>query len=176
MNESSRNETGAALSQCARYRYLLYRMWGNPESKPLAGFVMLNPSTADAKEDDPTIRRCVRFARDWGCSGIVVANLYAFRAKNPADLRKAEDPVGPDNAEALVALALECSPVVCAWGTNVARMKDRRDLAVYDLLADYASPFSVMCLGKTKAGHPRHPLYLPASTPLVPYFGPEETS
>jgi hypothetical protein len=137
------------LSQCGRYRFALWRRWG---AGTQVLFVMLNPSTADAQNDDPTIRRCVGFARAWGFGSLVVGNLFAFRPTSPAALQRAVDPVGPGNDEWLVRLNDESSLTVAAWG-NHGRLLGR-SAAVSRLLPD------VRILGRTKAGEPRHPLYV----------------
>lgn len=98
---------GAHLSACGAYRYALRRTWD--PARPAALFVGLNPSTADAERDDPTTRRCVRFARDWGFGGLLVGNLFAYRATRPRDLRAAAEPVGPENDWWLAALAREAA-------------------------------------------------------------------
>lgn len=151
----------AMMSPCQRYRYRLERRWAAGRQLP---FVMLNPSTADEHLDDPTIRRCMGFARREGYAGIVVANLYAFRATSPDDLWKAADPYGPDNDAALERVAREAQgPLVCAWGIHGGR--NNRPIAVMQ----YAGA-ELFCLGKTKDGHPRHPLYVKGDQPLVPLF------
>ncbi|MGH3977119.1 MAG: DUF1643 domain-containing protein, partial [Pseudonocardiaceae bacterium] len=110
----------AVLSGCGRYRYQLTRTWDPGQQR--ATFIMLNPSTADAADDDPTIRRCTSYARSWGLGGLMVVNLYAYRATDPADLWKVDDPVGPDNDDhlrAVLAAATDVgAPVVAAWGAN----------------------------------------------------------
>ena len=147
----------ATLSECGRYRYRLTRRWGAGGN---AVFVMLNPSTADADVDDPTIRRCIGFARDWNQGGLIVVNLYAYRATKPADLWKATDPVGPDNnrilSETFAEANVNSDPVIAAWGANakpyrVFQVADRASRERIDLEA----------LGVTKDGAPRHPLYMP---------------
>ena len=123
---------------------------------------MLNPSTADATVDDPTIRRCRGFARAWDCNGIVVANLYALRATDPAELWRHPEPVGPLNDFHLQRLALEHETVVCAWGANARRER------VAQVRALFTGPHHrLMCLGVTKDGSPRHPLYVRADQPLI---------
>lgn len=153
----------AIISPCGTYRYELRR---EPHDKyTTAGpalFIMLNPSTADASLDDPTIRRCRAFARRWDCAGIVVANLYALRATNPADLWAHADPVGPENDDHLRRLAREYETVVCAWGANARH--DRVE-AVRRIFS--GRHHRLMCLGITKAGAPRHPLYIKATQPLI---------
>jgi hypothetical protein len=155
----------ASLSDDGRYRYTLTRSWGG-ELDELQTFVMLNPSTADAEVDDPTIRRCVGFARALGASGILVVNLYAFRATRPADLWRAADPVGPHNDAVLTSvLSGRGRPVIAAWGANAR--PDRVDRFL-QLARNAGGRRPVTALGVTKAGAPRHPLYLPASARPVP--------
>ena len=143
----------AVLSGCGRYRYRLTRTWD--PCRPRATFIMLNPSTADAADDDPTIRRCTSYARSWGLGGLTVVNLYAYRATDPADLWKVEDPVGPDNDDHLRAVLTTATavgaPVVAAWGANA---RCDRVAAVMGFAG------AVTALGLTKSGQPRHPLYL----------------
>lgn len=150
----------AALSDDGLYRYSLVRHWGT--GLP-AQFIMLNPSTADADVDDPTIRRCVGFARALGCAGIVVVNLYAFRATKPADLWRAEDPVGPDADHYLRGVADRArrsgAPLIAAWGSN-ARVE--RVAQVLDLVTERGAVLTA--LGVTKDDVPRHPLYLSADS------------
>lgn len=141
----------AVLSPCRTWRYALERRWG---SGPFCLFVMLNPSTADESEDDPTIRRCIGFARSWGYGGLLVGNLYALRATNPAELAKAEDPVGPDNMTWLGTLAVRSSLVVAAWGAHPMAKKQAQELIGWGHLGNFT------VLGLTKSGHPRHPLYM----------------
>lgn len=158
-------ERTAVISQCGAYRYSLTRKWGR---MPLLPFVMLNPSTADAVQDDPTIRRCMGFARRENAGGIIVVNLYAFRAARPKDLWRAENPVGGvDRERALVRVVAEAArsnqPIVCAWGAHGA---DIANFTIQRLKCDSAR---LVCLGKTKAGAPRHPLYVRADEPLEPF-------
>jgi hypothetical protein len=150
-------EPGAVLSTCGTYRYVLTRRVGpGPRA---ATFVLLNPSTADATRDDPTIRRCAGFARRWGCGRVVVLNLFAFRATDPAELKRAADPVGPENRDwfARVLPAGGDGPVVCGWGVHGGHRG--QDAVALDWLADLG--VRLLALGRTAAGHPRHPLYLP---------------
>ena len=143
----------AVISDCGRFRYRLTRRWD--ETAAVATFVMLNPSTADAVQDDPTIRRCIGFARSWGCGGLSVVNLYAYRATRPTDLWTVADPVGPDNDVHLRRAFEEAhasgGPVVAAWG---GRARTDRVEVVLRLAG------SMQVLALTKGGQPRHPLYL----------------
>ncbi len=153
----------AILSPDGRYRYVLQRTW-QPETLRLT-FVMLNPSTADATVDDPTIRRCIGFARRQNFGGIRVVNLYAWRATDPRELRRAIDPVGPDNdehlREALIVAREQKVPVVAAWGTHADayRVRAVRRLAGED--------YPWQSLGVTKDGHPKHPLYVRADAAFI---------
>jgi hypothetical protein len=156
--------TGARLSDCGAYRYTLTRRWAN--DGPTATFIMLNPSTADAEQDDPTIRRCLGFAKALGCGRLIVGNLYAYRATKPADLWLAADPVGPDNDATLAALADTDGPLIAAWGINA---KPARVGAALTLLGP-----KLTALGVTKQGAPRHPLYLPGTVRPTP-FDPQPT-
>lgn len=156
----------ATISEDGRYRYRLTRgsELGCPSALPPAVFVMLNPSTADGLVDDPTIRRCRGFAREWGCPGLVVVNLYAYRATKPADLKWADDPVGPLN-DAFLASACHKQDVICAWGQHATQ---ERIFEVWQIL--YRARARTFCLGLTKDGRPRHPLFVPYDQPLVPYW------
>ena len=155
----------AKLSGCRTWRYALWRTWDR--KKPRAVFIGLNPSTADETEDDPTIRRCIGFARAWGCGGIRMVNVFAFRATKPKELAKAEDPIGPDNDYWLGVIAdvarTKEAPVVAAWGAHrigTDRIKTIRFIFKRNI---------VVCLGRTKDGSPRHPLYVAGGTRLESY-------
>lgn len=128
---------------------------------------MLNPSTADATSDDPTIRRCTGFARARGFGGLRVLNLFALRCTDPAEMKGAPDPVGPQNdvflRNAFARSVSEGSPVIAAWGVHGIHLL--RDDAVRALAAECG--VKLMCLGATKDGHPRHPLYVPRSREFV---------
>lgn len=134
-------------------------------------WIMLNPSTADAVTDDPTIRRCIGFTQRFGATGLTVVNLYAARATQPAVLQMLKDPVGPDNDAALHEILRDAdiggSPVICAWGVHAR--PDRVSTVVELLRCMINTP---LCLGTTRAGHPRHPLYVAYTTlpqPWSPY-------
>lgn len=154
----------AEFSDDGRYRYLLQRQWDSTGRRCV--FVMLNPSTADGSLDDPTIRRCVGFAKREGCAQLDVVNLYALRATRPVHLWEADDPVGPENDDWIMNVTLEMgygddTLVIAAWGTHGKPDRVKRVLELVEL--------PMVCLGLTKDGSPRHPLYLPSAAPLVPY-------
>ena len=143
---------GAALSRCGTYRYALWREWDG--GAPTVLFIGLNPSTADRRRDDPTIRRCIRFARDWGFGRLTVANLFALRATDPRVVMRAAAPVGPRNDRWLHRLSREASLVVVAWGVHGSHRG--RDAEVLRMLPPPT------CLGVTRGGAPLHPLYVRA--------------
>ena len=147
---------GAVFSDDMVYRYRLWRTW-DPEM-PTCLFLMLNPSTADHQQDDPTIRRCLDFARQWGYGRLLVGNLFALRATDPQKLRQHPEPTGgPDNDDTIMAMHEEANFTVAAWGVHVAHLRRVKPLKA--MLGNM--PWrSVYHLGLTKSGHPRHPLYL----------------
>jgi hypothetical protein len=152
----------ADISDCGRYRYLLTRRWAAGE---VVLFVMLNPSTADAERDDPTLVRCSRRARELGFGGLCVANLFAWRSTDPKVLHSVPDPVGPANDEALQTAAERAAMIVCAWGAGGAL--HTRGAAVAARLRAIGRPVSH--LGLTALGEPRHPLRVSYRTPLTPF-------
>jgi len=146
----------ACISECGKYRYWLSRRWGDDGGSVL--WIMLNPSTADATRDDPTIRRCTSFARRWGYDGIHVVNLFAWRETRPQLLGLAADPVGPMTDEHIKRLSQLSSVIVAAWGAHGERYNWR----VQEVLR-LLEGREIRCLGTTRAGHPKHPLYSPAA-------------
>ena len=143
-------DSGACFDSTGVYRYRLWREWD--VSKPSVTFVMLNPSTADAKDDDPTIRRCLSFACIWGFGRLEVVNLCAYRATDPRWLFAAKDPVGPENAAYLRAATENAAMIVAAWGNHGCGLN-------WPLFRG-----CVHNLGLTKLGQPRHPLRILAET------------
>lgn len=153
----------ALFSPCRTYRYALTRTW---DDRPPAVFLMLNPSTANAFQLDPTVRRCVGFARRWGHGGLVVLNAFALRSTDPRGLRTVDDPVGPDNDQVIAdVLTGHPGPVVVAWGAEPYVTATGRDRELAELLRA-ARP---VCLGLTAAGHPRHPLYVRGDAAPIPF-------
>jgi len=153
----------AVLSPCGRYRYCLSRTW-EPRKLPLV-WIMLNPSTADAEIDDPTIRRCTGFSKREEAGGIEVLNLFALRATDPAALRCADDPVGPDNDQWIREVLTPHSRVICAWGAH-GTLFDRAAIVLQWLRN---SGLKTQALGLTKEHHPRHPLYVAGNQPFVDF-------
>ena len=165
-----RHETGASVSEalysdCETYRYALTRIWA-PDIAPVM-FVMLNPSTATELRNDPTIERCERRARAMQAGGVVIGNLFAFRATLPADLRRAKDPVGLDNDAVLAQLGGTAAMCIAAWGVHGTHLGRHRQIL-------QVLPGPLYCLGLTKAGHPRHPLYVPYATGPTEWTAPDE--
>lgn len=149
----------AIFSHCRNYRYMLIRNW-SAGTRSMA-FIGLNPSTADETKDDPTIRRCMGFAKAWGYDTMFMVNLFAFRATNPKAMLDAADPIGPENDHALQRVCSSVELVVAAWGVHgVHKARD----AVVSLMIP-----NLQCLGTTKAGHPRHPLYIRKDAKPVPF-------
>jgi hypothetical protein len=153
-------ERDAVISDCGRYRYLLRRTWD--ARRPRVLFVMLNPSSADAEIDDPTIRSCIRLSKSLGYGSFEVVNLFAFRSTQPDELQRAADPIGPNNDASIERAIARCDLHVCAWGAHP--MAERRATRVRQLIRSHRP--AVFCLGKTKAGAPKHPLYIESGTPL----------
>lgn len=152
---------GAMFSECQVYRYGLWRIWD--ADTPPAMFVGLNPSTADENADDPTIRRCIDFARQWGHGGLLMGNLFAFRATDPRVMKAAAEPVGADNDGLLERMATAAAVVIAAWGVHGTHRGRAQQVTEAGVLGD----FNVLRL--TKDGHPGHPLYLPkTSRPFNP--------
>jgi hypothetical protein len=164
-------ERGATLSLCGRYRYSLWRRWDF--ERPAVLFVMLNPSTADAEVDDPTIRRCIGFARGWGAGGLRVCNLYAWRATDPSQLACVLAPVGEQtgienrNDAAIAAAASDAGRIVAAWGASSGPLVTRPS-SVLEILARHGR-VDVEALALTFSGAPRHPLYVRADVEPVVY-------
>lgn len=158
--EATTREDAAHFSDCGQFRYLLTREFGG-ESTCL--FIMLNPSTADAEHNDPTIRRCISFAKREGFGRLEVVNLYAFRSHSPAVLFAALDSVGPANDSEIIAALDRADSVVVAWGNHAEQERVIEVAGLIDRSGNVSN-----CFGFTKLGQPRHPLYLPSDADLIP--------
>ncbi len=161
MPDLTEAQTDAEISPCGKYRYTLWRQWEKCYRYCL--FIMLNPSTADASQDDPTIRRCIGFAKSWDYGALAVVNLFAYRATKPSELRTVADPVGPDNDARLKVYIRDADMVIAAWGANPAVTQERVSV-VTEL------NYRLFCLGKTQAGHPKHPLFISRDTKLETFY------
>lgn len=146
------------MSECRKYRFALWRTWD--ESKPYVMFVGLNPSTADEKTDDPTLTRCINYAKLWGFGGVCMANIFAYRATEPNNMKAAMDPVGAENNDWLKKLSRDAGMVVAAWGNDGSYLG--RSGQVKKLLPN------LHCLKLNKSGEPAHPLYQKADIKPVP--------
>lgn len=153
--------SSAIYSRCETYRYALTRVW-DADGKRLV-YIMLNPSKATERANDPTIERCERRARALGYGGFRVCNLFALRETDPAKLKRAKHPEGPDNMDQIMGALDWTDDVLCAWGVH----GDHLDQAEKLLPLVRKSPKPCLILGLTKAGHPRHPLYM--SYKIQPY-------
>ena len=165
--------TFARFSDDQKYRYFLSRDLGFGGDRAVM-FVMLNPSTADEYRDDPTIRRCIGFAKAWGYRTLYVTNLSPLRATDPKELLatgQEPDDVRQENLVNILETALYCQVVVAAWGVHGAA--EGRAGHVIQALEPLTE---VHCLGLTAAGHPKHPLYVPANTGLSPYRHGDKTN
>ena len=151
--------SGAVFSRDERYRYGLWRNWNPSLGKVL--FIGLNPSTADHQQNDPTIRRCIAFAQHWDYGGMLVGNLFAYRATRPPDLRKASQPAGPDNEKWLLRMAAVADLVIACWGNDGSYLS--QDQSIQELLP------KLHCLKLNTTGAPAHPLYLRKTLKPVPY-------
>ena len=152
-------KSSALFSECRTYRYALWRVWD--ESLDSIVFIGLNPSTADESHNDPTISRCINFARKWGYGGLCMANLFAYRATQPRIMMLADDPIGPENDQILFDLVSKAHVVIAAWGNHGSFMGRSEQIS--------KSIHNLKCLGINKSGEPSHPLYLNESTNLISY-------
>lgn len=157
--------SGAVFSPCRRWRYLLWRRWD--EARPVANFLMLNPSTADEVKLDPTCSRARDYAERWGYGALIVTNIFAFRNTNPGQMKAAKDPVGPGNDAAIVRAAKESALVVCAWGNHGSHLFRSRE--VFEKLK--ANKISLHALRINANGEPAHPLYLPGKLQPISWAG-----
>lgn len=144
----------AIYSDCEHYRYALTRIWDEAGQK--VAFVMLNPSTATEVQNDPTVERCERRARTLGFGAFRVCNIFAWRDTDPRKMRKAADPIGPGNDAAIIDACNWADMVICAWGTNGEHLN--RGPQIEALMRATEKP--LYHLGLSKAGHPKHPLYI----------------
>ena len=150
----------AIFDQTGQYRYRLGRRW-QPQGEDVA-FVMLNPSRADHTKDDPTLRACIQFAQRWGYASLSVVNLFGYRTPHPRELKKSQDPIGPENDTYVLQAAETAKTVVLAWGNEGGLLG--RGLAMLSQLVAYAPKLHYLQLNQS--GQPRHPLYIPRTTGL----------
>lgn len=157
------------------YRYTLWREWDCdlltgcaddlPNSNRFVQFIGLNPSTADETQDDPTIRRCIRFAKDWGYGALCMTNLFAYRATDPEVMKAQEDPTGMENNTRLLEVGQHAGLIIAAWGKHGAH----NDCQTWVTRMFFDCKLKLHCLGKNKDGTPKHPLYLKATALPQPF-------
>jgi hypothetical protein len=175
----SMGERVTTLSDCRKYRYTLWRDWpmsdgeerqGFDRERAYAMFIGLNPSTADEVEDDPTIRRCIGFAKSWGYGALCMTNLFAFRATNPKELYRNSNVVGAENDEWIKRCAKGACVVVAAWGKDGDHLYRDQDVPYMLAQLEGFPSERFKCFGRNKDGSPKHPLYLAKTTPLIPFW------
>ena len=165
------SKSGALFSPCEKYRYALWRELKGGfafDGAHEIAFVGLNPSTADESQNDPTVTRCINYARAWGYHQFVMLNAYAYRATDPTDMKAQSEPCGPLNDQVIGEFAERADCIVCAWGNNCERA--RHNHLIRELRLFTSSP--ILCLKLTKAGYPGHPLYLKNS--VEPFDMPQK--
>lgn len=155
--QDKQHEQQIEFSDDLKYRYLFCQKWSDGES---ILFIGLNPSMSEGL--NPTLKRCIQFAKDWNYGRCYILNLFAYRAAKPSGLKIAELPIGKENNDWLIKTGKRVDKIVFAWGVHGSWKN--RDQEVISLFPN------AYCLGKTKAGFPKHPLYLKANTPLEPFI------
>ena len=149
----------ATFSDCRKYRYTLSRTW-NCKKKTIL-FIGLNPSTADEKIDDPTIRRCINYAQNWGYGSLLMVNLFAYRATMPTELKNVKNPIGNDNDLHIIELSKKADLAVAAWGNEGSLLNRDKEVKIIIPI--------LMCLKINKSGQPAHPLYQKKDLKLIKY-------
>ena len=149
----------ATFSDCRKYRYALSRTWDSKKKTVL--FIGLNPSTADENIDDPTIRRCINYAQNWGYGSLLMVNLFAYRATIPTELKNVKNPIGNDNDLHITELLKKADLAVATWGNEGSLLN--RDKDVKKIIPN------LMCLKINKSGQPAHPLYQKKDLKLIKY-------
>ena len=155
-------DNGAVIDKSKLYRYRLWRTFDS--GKGTVAFIMLNPSTADAKHTDPTLTRCIGFAKFWGYQKLDIVNLFAYRATDPKELHRVSDPIGPENDKYIVDVISKADLVVAAWGEKGKTL--RRNRQVINIVKPIISLYALEIL---KCGQPRHPLYAKADIQPIRY-------
>ncbi len=154
----------AIYTDCERYRYVLTRQW-EEVSENRAVFIGLNPSTATEYQNDPTVARCIKYAKTWGHDSMTMLNAFAFRSTDPKGLKSVEDPVGSANDRYILKQCRDASQIILCWGTHAEYLD--RGLKLLEKLSGRS--FELNCLKITKNGHPSHPLYLKKDLQPIPF-------
>lgn len=162
--------SGAWLSEDGQHRYRLWREWD--QARPSVAFVMLNPSTADAMEDDPTIRKCVGFAKRWGYGRIDVVNLWSYRSTDWRGVLGCPEPSPRENHAAWVDTFADVLDIIAAWGAHRQAIAKKPFVGYHPDLVRLARGRTIRCLGRSKSGEPRHPLMLAYDTEREPWAAP----
>lgn len=174
LEEAKVLKRSALISRCGDYRYWLSRYWDNVSEADTVCWVMLNPSTADGKVDDPTVRKCIGFSRQWKFGGLYVVNLFAYRATNPRKILEVESPVGKDNSKWLFKIAERSRRVVLGWGGWIGRkdfvVKHRDYVQWVEMILRQTCRHKTYQFGLTQNGQPLHPLYVRYETELEKVF------
>lgn len=155
----------ASFDRTSRYRYTLGRHWN--DALPRLAMCLLNPSTADHRQDDPTIRRCINFACDWGFGSLEIINIFAYRSTDPANLYQLTDPIGPRNNAAISRAIARANAIVLAWGTHGQHLNRGKYIEQHITTQANHHNIPVSIFARTKRGQPKHPLYLAASSKLI---------
>lgn len=164
----TKSASGSAIFDAShQYRYCLTRSWSNSNNKPVT-FIMLNPSKADAHKDDPTVRACIQFAKNWKYTQLNVVNLFAFCSSQPSALKLTPKPIGVDNNRYLLASTSTAQKVILAWGNEGIFLN--RAQAVVQLLQPYR--YKLYYLKRNRSGQPCHPLYVKRTTNPRPWHAP----
>lgn len=163
-------DSGATFDSSQKYRYNLWRTWN--ECRKRAAFVMLNPSRADVTYNDQTIRSCISFANLLGYGSLEVVNLFAYRTPDPLELRAVKNPVGKQNDEYIMEVCERADVIILGWG-NHGSLLGRSEKVLTMLNSN--EHYKIRCLGETKLGHPRHPLYLKHTMSLQPFVKSSES-
>ncbi|MEH6667760.1 MAG: DUF1643 domain-containing protein [Psychrobacter sp.] len=155
----------ATISNCNLYRYNITRKW-NLEGDNLVSFIGLNPSTADASKDDPTLLRCINFSKSLGFDGMILVNLFAYRSTSPKAMKEFINPIGEENDAYIIDAIMQTNKTILCWGNHGVHKS--RDIEIHNLIRTYRE--LNFCFGKTLSNQPRHPLYLSRNTPLERFY------
>lgn len=152
------------FSDCKKYRYTLVRKFHDVPKPNYLIFLMLNPSKADEIADDPTIKRCISFAKQMGYDGLLVLNCYAYRSTDARQLKLVADPIGPENDNYIKSYASLFPDVICAWGNNAEK---HRAASVVKILKEVGA--KMWCFKINGTGHPKHPLFVSSNQEPIPF-------
>ena len=161
--------SGAIFSPCKKYRYTLWRAWEIPEFPQVCLWIMLNPSVADEKINDPTVARCIKYSQGWGFTGLIVCNIFAVRSTDPRILYNQPNCIGPENDAHITRCIKSADKIICAWGNH--GQIDGRGKRVLEMISD--SGKTPYCLEQNSGGEPKHPLYCAGNLAMTPMISDE---